>query len=204
MTGQELFYGLSFVDEKYIAEAETARLSSGIPWKKLLPVAACLCILLLGTFALQNIGYKGSEMEAAAPAAPAPESMLEDAAPKEEAAAAPAPTEAQTAHSEEETGATESAAAGELQHVPSACLRVVEVLEDGSFMVVVEAVPREPMPFDVGAELTLVIDPDQVPTEGTDVEYGFTAAVDEKVEIQDGAYDAEQNILYVAGLLPWE
>ena len=36
MTGQELFEALSFVDERYIAEAETARLGGSIPWKQIL------------------------------------------------------------------------------------------------------------------------------------------------------------------------
>jgi len=58
MTGQELFHALSFVDERYIAEAETAQLGAKIPWVKVLSVAACLCILIVGAFALENIGQK--------------------------------------------------------------------------------------------------------------------------------------------------
>lgn len=84
MTGQELFYALSFVDERYIAEAETANLGKRIPWMKVLSVAACLCILIVGAFALENIGHKDAT-EAAAPAAPmaATEAAVEEAAPAE-------------------------------------------------------------------------------------------------------------------------
>ena len=77
MTGQELFHALSFVDERYIAEAESAKLGARIPWVKVLSVAACLCILIVGAFALDNIGHKGATEaapEAAAPQA-APEAM---------------------------------------------------------------------------------------------------------------------------------
>ena len=44
MTGQELFHALSFVDERYVAEAETNYLGLRIPWMKIISVAACLCM----------------------------------------------------------------------------------------------------------------------------------------------------------------
>ena len=65
MTGQELFHALSFVDERYIAEAESASFRK-IPWMKVLSVAACLCIVLAGAFALSNMGMKSTAPEAAA------------------------------------------------------------------------------------------------------------------------------------------
>ena len=129
MTGMELLAGLSFVDERFIAEADTATLGRKIPWMKILSVAACLCILIVGAFALENIGYKGA-MEEAAPAAPAaaPEAATEavpEAAPE---AAPPMPESA-----EAEPEAAQETPAGELQHVPNATLRIVKVLDDGSF-----------------------------------------------------------------------
>ena len=54
MTGQDLLYGFSFVDERFIAEAETAVLGRKVPWMKVLSVAACLCILIVGAFALET------------------------------------------------------------------------------------------------------------------------------------------------------
>ena len=69
MTGQELFYALSFVDERYIHEADTAGTGRAIPWKKVLSVAACLCILCIGLFTLQNYGAMRAPECALPPAA---------------------------------------------------------------------------------------------------------------------------------------
>ena len=54
------------------------------PWVKVLSVAACLCILMVGAFALDGMTDKHTEMETAAPVAPhaAPEAVPE-AAPEE-------------------------------------------------------------------------------------------------------------------------
>ena len=73
MTGQELFHALSFVDERYIAEAETVNLGARIPWVKILSVAACLCILLTGYFAVERFGMLEKAPEAAPEAAAEPE-----------------------------------------------------------------------------------------------------------------------------------
>lgn len=195
MTGQELFHALSFVDERYIAEAETARLSGRIPWVKVLSVAACLCILIAGAFALDNIGYKGATEaapEAAAPQA-APEAMPE-AAPE----AAPLAPEEEIF---EESAAEAEPAPGELQHVPFAHLRILNVLEDGSFAVFVERVSDDPGPFGAGIEMTFVIAPEMIPeTDRTDAAYDGNITVDMLVEIQNGVYDAETNTLYAEGV----
>ena len=58
MTGQELFAALSFVDGKYVQEAETAKLGRNTPWLKVLSVAACLCILL-ATVEMQRYSLQG-------------------------------------------------------------------------------------------------------------------------------------------------
>ena len=79
MTGTELFEALSFVDERYIQEAETIRLKGSIPWMKILSVAACLCILITGVLALENMGMKSAAPEAAAPPAAVPEAAPEAA-----------------------------------------------------------------------------------------------------------------------------
>ena len=86
MTGTELFEALSFVDEKYIQEAENIYLRRNTPWMKVLSVAACLCILITGMYAYKLLQPKGAmesmkEFEAAAPARP--ESAVEEAAPME-------------------------------------------------------------------------------------------------------------------------
>ena len=183
MTGQDLLYGFSFVDERFIAEAETAVLGRKVPWMKVLSVAACLCILVVGAFALNNIGYKGA-MEEAAPAAP--ESMQESAI----AAAPTAPAE------ECETEAAPAAAAsGELEHIPCATLRIEKVLEDGSF----EAIVMATEPMEVDTRVILVIDPTKIPGETREIQNDLSKLLpDVEVSIENGAYDAEQNILYAA------
>ena len=189
MTGQELLYALSFVDEKYIQEAESAQLRK-IPWMKVLSVAACLCILIVGAFAMTHMGYKGAEEEAAAPAAPAETlaAALEEAPPMQDEMIT-------------ESAAEPVTIPGELHHVPFAHLRILEVREDGSFAVFVERVADEPGPFGAGVEMTLVIDPEMIPApDRTDRDYDGTISVDMLVEIQDGVYDAGINTLYAEGV----
>lgn len=191
MTGQDLLHGLSFVDERFIAEADTAVLSRKIPWMKVLSVAACLCILIVGAFALENMGHKSAKEESAAPAAAAPEAMQESA------------TEAAPPMPAEEECITEAAEGeipyGELQHVPQATLQIVKVLDDGSFEAVVEAVTREPTPLELGMQVKMVVDPSKIPGETREIQNDLSKIlVDAKVRIENGAYDAEKNILYAA------
>ena len=203
MTGAELFEALSFVDGKYIQEAETANLGRNTPWMKVLSVAACLCILLTGAYALSRMQSKGATESMAEPEAAAPEAMYEEAAPTE----APAATEAvaaprQEAGTEEEAAVKTEAAAGELEYVPFAHLRILEVRKDGSFLVFVERVADEPGPFEAGAEMTLVIDPNKIPVhDRSELPYDGTVTADMLVEIQNGAYDAGANTLYAEGVL---
>ena len=190
MTGQELLYALSFVDEKYIQEAESAQLRK-IPWMKVLSVAACLCILIVGAFTLENMGHKGVTEEAAAPAAPA-ETLAE--APEE--AAPPMQDEMIT-----ESAAEPVTIPGELHHVPFAHLRILEVREDGSFAVFVERVADEPGPFGAGEEMILVIAPEMIPaTDRTGAAFDGNISVDMLVEIQNGVYDAGIDTLYAEGV----
>ena len=192
MTGQDLLYGFSFVDERFIAEAETAVLGRKVPWMKVLSVAACLCILIAGAFALENIGYKGAKEEAA-PAAAAPEAMQESATE-----AAPTMTEACVAEEEAPIPpyeVEEEVPSGELQHIPYAAVQIVKVLEDGSFEAIVMA--TEPMEMDT--PVTLVVDPSKVPGETREIQNDLSKLLPGvEVSIKNGAYDAGENILYVA------
>lgn len=182
MSGQELFHALSFVDERYIMEAETARFQK-IPWMKYLSVAACLCILLVGAFALQNNKAAAPE---AAPEAAAPPMAVPEAAPE---AAPPAP----------ESAAEEESLTGELMEVSDVRVRVVAVLEGVGLEAIVEA--DEPMEMDTA--VTVVCDPSRVPGATEDVYSGLFLAVEagDLLEISSGAYDPEQNILYVSHVL---
>ena len=189
MTGLELLEGLSFVDERFIAEADRVSIARKTPWMKVLSVAACLCILIIGALALENMGVKE---EAAAPAAAAPaatEAAMEEAAPKEEST------------TEEATEAAAAVADGELEHIPYAVVRIVRSMEDGSFGAVVEEITQDPTVLAVGMELNLVIDPDMVPDlEPAEEAFLETISEDTAVQIQNGAYDAGSNTLYAAGV----
>ena len=48
MTGKAILEALSFVDEAYIEEAETGTLRGTVVLRRVLPMAACLCLILLG------------------------------------------------------------------------------------------------------------------------------------------------------------
>ena len=48
MTGKAILEAMSFVEDKYIEEAESGTFRSGTVVRRLLPLAACLCLLLLG------------------------------------------------------------------------------------------------------------------------------------------------------------
>lgn len=50
MTGRDLFEGMSWVDERFVDEAENAILPEPkvVPWIRIASVAACLCLILAG------------------------------------------------------------------------------------------------------------------------------------------------------------
>ena len=48
MTGKDILEALSFVDEGYIEEAQTGKIRAALPAKRLLPLAACLALVLAG------------------------------------------------------------------------------------------------------------------------------------------------------------
>lgn len=51
MTGKDLFEGLSFIDERFIDEAENASLVRA-PWLRIASIAACLCLVLFGLWCI--------------------------------------------------------------------------------------------------------------------------------------------------------
>ena len=197
MTGTELFEALSFVDEKYIQEAETARFRK-IPWMKYLTVAACLCVLILGAFALENLGLKGATEEAAAPAEPMAQLPAEAQSAREEAA----PLMPEDGAAEEAT-AEETAATDERRHIPYATLRIVSVADD-HWIAVVEEIPQEPVEIEVGMQVKVIIDANEVPTaDENEARFGGILLPEEGLlaKIENGAYDAGANILYITGAI---
>ena len=188
MTGMELLEGLSHIDPRYVAEAETTPLGSKVPWVKLLSLAACLCILLTGTLVLAGTNHKTAEMEAAAPAAP-----LEDAAPMEEIVeeAAPEPPAAVEAEM----------AADELQEIPYAKLRVTR-LGDTGFEAIVEETDGESTLLVAGDQILLVVDPSRVPGQIAEITNDLSWVTEGMVVlVEEGAYDVGIGTLYAAELL---
>lgn len=57
MSGRELLEGMSYVDERFVDEAETQTIKKENRrlWLKLLPAAACLCMLLVGTISFWDM-----------------------------------------------------------------------------------------------------------------------------------------------------
>lgn len=57
MSGRELLEGMSYVDERFVDEAETQTIQKRVinTWMRLLPVAACLCILLVGVVSIWDM-----------------------------------------------------------------------------------------------------------------------------------------------------
>ena len=205
MTGQELFHALSYVDERYIMEAETARLRSGIPWMKVLSVAACLCILIAGAFALEHTGLKGvteeAAPEAAAPPAAAPEAAPE-AAPKAEAAPEAAEPEVMPEEIYSESEAGEERIPGELLQIPYARLRVTNLNDDGSFEAIVEEADADTNLFEAQMQVTVIVDPSRVVDADAEITNDLSVLhTDAQIEIENGTYDTGMSILYVAEVI---
>lgn len=191
MTGLELLEGLSFVDERYIAEAENAHRKQGAPWMKVLSVAACLCILLVGALAYKGLLYSGTTESCADTAASVSEAVPETmaACDTEEAG-------------QEEPASPAEQAAGEQHRVPYAALRIVSV-EDDRWVAVVEEVSDESAVFAVGMQVTVVIDTGSASKADKEDRsmYGGILLPEEGLlaKIENGIYDADANILYVTG-----
>ena len=185
MTGLEIMEGLSYVDEKYIQEAETATLGRNTQWMKVLSAVACLCILVTGVYAHQQMNMKSESAMEMEPAADAP------AVGAPQAPAADCVTES----------ATPEEAAGELHHVPGAKLRIVSFNQEGFTAAVEESEGCDFLA--AGMQVQVTIDASEVPaSEESDGRYGGITLPEEGmlVTIENGAYDASANTLYVVGI----
>lgn len=142
MTGKDLFEGLSYVDERFVEEAEKTPLPKPVvsPWIKVASMAACLCLIIFSLYNLQVYRPSETESVAAQDAENAmPEAAFEDG--KEQAAQEP------TVYSADEAPA---AIAPELM----VCIQqltetgfVGTVQNNGGFIV-----------FSDGTEITVIID----------------------------------------------
>ena len=133
MTGKDIMEALSFVDEKYIQDAEDGILKKKSPIRYLAPLAACLCLVFFGLY-----------MRPVPPASPA------EGATQEPGMAMDA--EVQTEFSENDIplepvmGAYEDQipASGE---VPSVVLEILEWTEDGFLAAVDSLVDTDLIPM---------------------------------------------------------
>lgn len=57
MSGKELLEGMSYVDERFVDEAENRAIGKGsaVQWKRWMTVAACLCIFLIGIISAREM-----------------------------------------------------------------------------------------------------------------------------------------------------
>ena len=81
MSGKDLFEGMSYVDERFVDEAENKTLPKHLvsPWLKVASMAACLCLIIFSLYNLQSYFNYGPTEGAGQEAADAiPEGSIEN------------------------------------------------------------------------------------------------------------------------------
>ena len=140
MSGKDLFEGMSYVDERFVDEAENKTLPKPIvsPWIKVASMAACLCLILFSLYNLQP--YLRGETEGAGQEAAdqMPEGITED-----------------KLNQESQESEIQTPAEGAIGEVPSVILRVDEMTDLGFIGTVAELVDTDI--FEIGMELNVVI-----------------------------------------------
>ena len=139
MSGKDLFEGMSYVDERFVDEAENKTLPKRIvsPWIKVASMAACLCMIIFSLYNLQPYlrgETEGITGEGAADAMP--EGVIEDKVDHESQIITPAESPA--------------------EEVPSVILYVEDMTELGFIGTVVRLVDTDI--FEVGMELNVVVE----------------------------------------------
>ena len=189
MTGLEILEGLSYVDPRFIAEAENARPAKSTPLRKWLSLAACLCILVAGAFAYGQVMQGAEKAYTSAPEAAAPE-----AAPEMN-------DKSEGAVSEECAPESAQIAAGVLHPVASAVLRVTELREDGFEAVVEEDTDL----LEAGMQVLVILKDEVYGTGQTDAaNRDLNIGPDALLLAENAAYDPETNTLYVTEISPAE
>lgn len=142
MTGKELFEGMSYVDERFVDEAENKTIPKRIvsPWPKVASMAACLCLIVFSVYNLNRYINRG-ETEGAADQAWPGEGMESGVE-----------SEMQQESQESSIIVPEDSLAGE---VPSVILRVDDMTNIGFTGTVAELVDTDI--FEIGMELNVVI-----------------------------------------------
>lgn len=142
MSGKELFEGMSYVDEKFVDEAENKTLPKRAvsPWIKVASMAACLCLIIFSLYNLQpylnRVGTEGAAGQEAEDALPGGSLENEpEQKPQESVIISP-----------------EDGPAGE---VPSVILYVDKMTDIGFIGTVSELVDTDI--FEIGMELNVVV-----------------------------------------------
>lgn len=140
MSGKDLLEGMSYVDEKYVDEAETQsiQMTSGQAWMKWVSLAACLCILVFGIVSFGdpwNSGENSVMHDTANPENSGADNIAENVGPESEL------DKAWMDNSES-------------HEVCSVVLRIDNWNADGFTGTVVQMMDSEI--FDIGTELTVV------------------------------------------------
>lgn len=96
MSGKELFEGMSYVDERFVDEAEHKTIAKHVTarWIKVASMAACLCLVLFSMYKLVPYWHWSVTEQTAGEAAARPESAVEPEMGMEEQESASAPDEA--------------------------------------------------------------------------------------------------------------
>lgn len=142
MTGKELFEGMSYVDERFVDEAENKSIPkrTGSHWLKVTSMAACLCLIVFSLYNLNQYINRGATEGTIG------ENVADEALPGEGIA-----PEMQQ-ESQESVVAPENSPAGE---VPSVILRIDQVTQTGFIGTVAKLVDTDI--FEIGMELNVVI-----------------------------------------------
>ena len=141
MSGKDLFEGMSYVDERFVDEAENKTIPKRIvsPWIQVASMAACLCLILFSLYNLQPYLNRGATEGAGQEAADAvPEGGIEN--------------EMEQDSQESEIQIPAEGAVGE---IPSVILRVDKMTELGFIGTVAELVDTDI--FEIGMELNVVV-----------------------------------------------
>ena len=140
MSGKDLFEGMSYVDERFVDEAENKSYPKRIvsPWIKVTSMAACLCLIIFSLYTLQPYLRGETEGTSGQEAADAmPEGALENIVDQESQIATVAPAE------------------GAVGEIPNTILYVEEMTADGFIATVTEF--GETHRLGLGTKLNVVI-----------------------------------------------
>ena len=140
MSGKELFEGMSYVDERYVDEAEQKTIAKQVtsPWIKIVSMAACLCLVLFSMCKLIPYWDWSVTEQAVGEAAARPESAVEPEMGMEEQESASIADEAPASRA------------------PEMMVRIQEVTETG-FIGTVENMSGF-MVFEDGTQITVTVD----------------------------------------------